>query len=166
MFCSVLWFSLFESRKWKPKKVCNYEYISSVITREDKELLKLQGNSGTITNSYKPELNIYSLRNRIGFLNITIVESHFSASNENKNPRQFLQETPINIFLGLYITTGCHETGLDFTMSGAPLHPWVLIPREITRIFAVTSWDVQNSELDKFDLLLYSVLFQLNSGRW
>lgn len=86
MLCSALQFSLFESRKRKPKKGCNYKYISTVITREDKELLKLKGNTGTITNGYKLELNISSIRIRIGFPTISVVEPLFSASTGNKSP--------------------------------------------------------------------------------
>lgn len=86
MLCSALWFSLFESMKQKPKKGCNYKYINTVITEEDKELLKLKGNTGIITNSYKFEVNIPSLRIRIAFLSIHVVEPLFSASTGNTSP--------------------------------------------------------------------------------
>lgn len=86
MLCSALWSSLFESRKQKPKKGWNYKYISTVITGEHKELLKLKGNTGIITNGYKFEVNIPSLRIRIGFLSISVVEPLFSASTGNTSP--------------------------------------------------------------------------------
>lgn len=50
-------------------------------------LLKLKGNDGAITNGYKLEQNISTLRTRIVFPIISLVEPFFSAGSGITSPR-------------------------------------------------------------------------------